>query len=818
VELLKGKDEITLEFTGLTFLQSLTLSQKDSLIITGIKGEKTDKIYTDVKLIIINAGDGDDEVELKNTVSSGQLYGDVGNDTLIGGLGFDFLDGGQGNDILDGGSGNGINTAVYANNPSLNGDEKTGVYVNLADGIARDGYANQDTLRNIQNVEGSQYNDELRGNSANNLLDSGKGNDFLFGDAGDDVLLAGAGADYIDGGDGKDTITYFDATAPVYVNMSSRAANVSSPISGITLPQLLANSGLGGDAQGDQIFNVENLHGSSYDDVLVAGEGDGTVDGYLGNDVIYAGSGANTLDGGLGINWLSYQQSDGGVQVSLQTGGAPFLFSNFVYTTGVGGYATGDKIMMAPLSEDLEKRQSFSSFRNLEGSNFSDILEGDLQNNILQGLVGDDALYGFSGDDLLTGGEGADYLEGGDNSEALRALTNSLTGGGDTAVYSEAKTGVTVNLATGGSLGEAKGDRFFNIENLLGSAYGDYLTGDAGNNDINPGLMLNGIDYINGGDDIDRLTVNYSLTDYGTAGVFGGFGYGYLKRDDSDPDLISEVKFEKIERLYIIGTSQNDQLFGGDFNDVFFTGAGNDTIDGGAGDDTIDASDGTDILTGGLGNDTIDGGAGNDTIDGGAGNDRIDGGAGDDILTGGLGNDRIDGGAENDTIDADDGNDTLIGNLGNDKLRGGAGDDILRGTNGGSSLEIDALTAGLGADIFVLADEQSGFYRTGQNKDYAIITDFNPDEGDRLQLNKRLEYDFVEDTTGLGSGKPAIAIYSKPPYADRDLVAIVQSVPGSSGLTTRVIGPWDSNSSFPEKTVENPFIWVGNPFPPIIPR
>jgi Ca2+-binding RTX toxin-like protein len=364
-------------------------------------------------------------------------------------------------------------------------------------------------------------------------------------------------------------------------------------------------------------------------------------------------------------------------------------------------------------------------------------------------------------------------LEGGDNSEALRALTNSLTGGGDTAVYSEAKTGVTVNLATGGSRGEADatggsrgeadGDRFFNIENILGSAYGDILIGDSGNNDINPGLMLNGTDDINGGDGTDRLTVNYSLSDYGTVGVFGGLGYGYLNRDDSDPNLASKVVFDAIERLYIIGTSQNDSLFGGNLGDVFLTGAGDDTIDGGAGDDFINADDGTDNLIGGLGNDLLLGGAGNDTID------------------------------------------------------GGAGDDILKGTNGGSSLEIDTLTGGLGKDVFVLADGQSGFYQTGQNKDYAIITDFNPDEGDSLQLNIRLAYDFVDIMPELGFKDPTVAIYSKnSAYAtsDRDLVAIVQSVPGSARLRTRSNEGF--GSSIPERTLGNPFIWVGEPFPPAL--
>src|SRR5688572_18989398 len=55
----------------------------------------------------------------------------------------------------------------------------------------------------------------------------------------------------------------------------------------------------------------------------------------------------------------------------------------------------------------------------------------------------------------------------------------------------------------------------------------------------------------------------------------------------------------------LIGTAQNDSIFGDN---------GNDIINGGAGDDYIDAGNGSDTITGGAGNDVIDGGNGQDTI------------------------------------------------------------------------------------------------------------------------------------------------------------------------------------------------------------
>ncbi len=596
------------------------------VVLAGLDPEA--KTYDSVKLIVINAGAGNDRVEFvdqpeetlgsglvvsKDIIASGQLNGDAGNDTLIGGAGIDFLNGGEGNDVLDGRGGN--NTAVYSDDPSLNNDNQTGVYVDLSSGFARDGYGTIDTLINIQNVEGSQYNDYLIAKPGSSfaglgnigsILDAGAGDDTLIGGTGNDVLLSGAGADYIDGGAGVDTITYLDSPAPVYVNLSSQDVTVPSPIIGVTLPTLLANRGFGGDAEGDQIFNVENVHGSIYNDVLVAGDGGGTVDGYLGDDLIYAGRRADSLDGGTdpvkdfvggkrSIDWLSYWRSDAGVQVSLATGGLPFI-QGF---KARGGYAEGDQILMKLDATNPKFRLNYSSFINLEGSNYGDVLEGDQQDNILRGLDGDDVIFAQDGNDWLIGGIGKDTLYGGAHSGTLRSRTNNLTGGGDTASYAEATSGVTVNLGTNsGSRGEATGDRLFNIENLLGSAYGDVLIGDAGDNDIDPGLSNGEIDVVDGGDGLDRLTLNYSLSDYGTSGVFGGFKYGYLLRNDPDVTLRAQVNFTNIERLYVIGTSQNDTLFGGDVNegDVFLTGAGNDVIDGGLGNDLIYADDGNDVV------------------------------------------------------------------------------------------------------------------------------------------------------------------------------------------------------------------------------
>jgi Ca2+-binding RTX toxin-like protein len=57
------------------------------------------------------------------------------------------------------------------------------------------GLSGNDTVRNIENLTGSNYNDVFTGNSVANVLAGGGGNDRLDGKLGNDVLTGGAGSD-----------------------------------------------------------------------------------------------------------------------------------------------------------------------------------------------------------------------------------------------------------------------------------------------------------------------------------------------------------------------------------------------------------------------------------------------------------------------------------------------------------------------------------------------------------------------------------------------------------------------------------------------
>ncbi len=111
------------------------------------------------------------------------LLGNGGNDILLGGGGDDWLVGGAGNDAIDGGSNGGDGDFVsFFSSPA-------GVIVDLGAGTASDGWGTTDTISNVENVEGSDFNDSITGNSLANNLEGGLGRDTIAGGAGNDRFI-----------------------------------------------------------------------------------------------------------------------------------------------------------------------------------------------------------------------------------------------------------------------------------------------------------------------------------------------------------------------------------------------------------------------------------------------------------------------------------------------------------------------------------------------------------------------------------------------------------------------------------------------------
>ena len=312
------------------------------------------------------------------------------------------------------------------------------------------------------------------------------GNDSIFGLAGNDYFLGGTGADALHGGIGSDTAGYYTSTAGIMASLSYGV-------------------GVGGDAEGDTYFGIENLEGSNYADALVGndgnnwlggGFGDDLLDGRDGDDILYAGPGNDTLKGGGGADWLgglegidtaSYYESPEGVIVLLGLGGA-------------GGDAEGD---------------TFQDIENLTGSVYADILWGDDGVNKLMGMDGADVLRGLDGNDTLDGGASADTMEGGTGGD-----TYYVDNGADDVIEvagqgrDQVLTSVSYSLAPGSEV-EMLGttDRGATTAiSLGGNEYANTISGNAGVNIIVGGA---GLDTMWGGDGGD-IFVWHSITEMGS--------------------------------------------------------------------------------------------------------------------------------------------------------------------------------------------------------------------------------------------------------------------------------------------------------------
>ncbi|MBV9550597.1 MAG: VCBS repeat-containing protein, partial [Alphaproteobacteria bacterium] len=184
-----GNGNDTADFTGfgggvtidLTIAGPQSLGGADTVTLNSIEnltgGSGDDTFTGDSNDNLLTGGDGN------NIMSGGGS-----NDILVGGSGDDTMDGGTGDDLLDGGTGTN-DTAVYGDGT------QNGLVVNLLTGTSSGGGLGNDSLINIQNVQGSTFNDTLVGDAGNNLLSGDSGNDVLFGHGGTNILLGGNDTD-----------------------------------------------------------------------------------------------------------------------------------------------------------------------------------------------------------------------------------------------------------------------------------------------------------------------------------------------------------------------------------------------------------------------------------------------------------------------------------------------------------------------------------------------------------------------------------------------------------------------------------------------
>jgi Ca2+-binding RTX toxin-like protein len=505
------------------------------------RGGVTDTL-SDVQSIV---GSSKDDT-LVATDQGGTLDGGPGDDVLLGGSGDDYLIGGPGADYLDGGAGE--NGTSYITS-------RAGVDINLATGFAYGGDATGDILKNIEDVEGTIFNDVLVGTPGVNRIDGNRGDDVIDGDGGADYIEGGDGDDtifahgdgaMIDGGTGQNTLTYA-LYKPTGMNVGVSVDLAVGQGGGSDLLGTIAANG-GFTQQTLPYSTFQTLIGSSGDDTLQGDDNKDVIEGGAGDDILAVGEGAATLMGGAGADTLIGGTATDPNDTSIVGGGgvATADYSdgygvNVNLTTGVGQGSTA-------------QGDTLYGVANLIGSPGADVLTGDRNANII--------------DPGLSGG-GVDVVDGGGGL------------GSDTLVVDYALGDYGQGVV--GGFGYAPPDGSYAPPNPYGA-------GSFRRMNESGSAPLDGVNFTN----IARLDVTGTIHD---DTIYGGLSGDTISTGEGDDTI-----YEEGGPAYVNAGDGDDTVFYGTnvFHNLVQTDNGDDFsgpfyLDGGAGVDTLSISFADDI-------------------------------------------------------------------------------------------------------------------------------------------------------------------------------------------------------------------------------
>ena len=422
------------------------------------------------------------------------ILGSEGNDTIIATVGNDFVHAGGGDDVVH---------LLFGNdfgNGGLGNDTVTG-----------------DSGNDI--VVGADGNDNVFGGRGSDSVAGGRGNDRVFGDDGNDLVSGGQGDDLVVGGAGDDVFRY------------SRGDGIDTVIDGYKASdwELVWTSGRGVNTTAGYVLDEATGRITNGAEVLFDGAGKWLVPtsydieaGMLwrhkpanANAVVANSGTADSIEFGIGIdiNDIQFGTTAGGRDLVIgiePAGGSALRFTdlkdriiltewgpngqaaargsieNFIFfNTGV--LKTADYTLVAGTDgADVESTAASSAVWKTGGAG-DDVLQGSSANDILNGNAGRDRLVGNAGSDVMIGGAGDDVLVGGAGGLRDGQTAGDILVGGtglDVAAYDGSLAAVTASLATGGTGGDAAGDKYFDVEGLHGSSNNDSLEGDSNDNEL----------------------------------------------------------------------------------------------------------------------------------------------------------------------------------------------------------------------------------------------------------------------------------------------------------------------------------------------
>ncbi|MET4162487.1 Ca2+-binding RTX toxin-like protein [Marinobacterium sp. MBR-111] len=613
-----GADETDDDLNGVTNIERITLGDALTMI------ETVDTLVAAGETLVV---DGSALRGTNNMLFDGLAETD-GQFEIIGGTGEDILAGGALNDVL---TGNGGDDAFYVRSGTdtitdLSGADSVKVDAGAtaeatvtADFTATSNTENNGTANlsveddvdvNLSSATGNNgFNVDASGNTAASTLIGSAQADVLTGGEGDDILTGGSGGDTFNITAGTDTVTDLsgsdvlvvseDATvnATVTADYVATAETQNDGTANLTVNEDVdvnlsavtnGSEGFRISAEGNTAGSI--LIGSAFDDYIIGGDGSDNLSGGAGDDTFSYDVGASVsivadqVDGGDGTDTLFAWEGNGG-SITLEDSDFANVSNMEVLELSAG--------VAASVTLGTEANKAFANgiditnlledgVLNVDGTDATVAITatGGNANDFLTGGSAADTLIGGAGDDIIDGKGGADTINAGEGNDTVHYDADDLSVDGgdgiDTLTAINAVSAVTIDLSD-------TTDAFVNFENLVGSSYGDTLTGDAGANEIWGG---DGDDLIDGGAGADIIDAGYGddtvIYDAADVWVDGGAGSDTIDASAETADLYIDLDdsndiFTNFEN--IIGGAGNDTLIG--------TNTATSTLDGGAGDDIL---------------------------------------------------------------------------------------------------------------------------------------------------------------------------------------------------------------------------------------
>ena len=482
----------------------------------------------------------------------------------------------------------------------------------------------------------------------------------------------------------------------------------------------------------------DRLFGGPADDQLLGGPGADLINGVNGNDVMDTGVGGldpnnplclNELEelviplcqdfagGGQGKDTISYASRAFNVLVDTRFWVTPF---------GNGSIAVDDPDPTCMTTQNVATVRPDCQIDNFSGADqtgteFIERIVGGEGDDDLVGDKFDNTLIGGPGADTLCGGQGVDTVDYSDRDEDVTVTLNgkiptdpdsALGGIAGQEARIDCRTALKIGqgsvplppgpnaprdcLEDDGAAGESDcvGE---DVENVLGGAGDDTITGGDPDKDINegPNLEPKGINRLDGGPGNDVLNGRF-----GPDVLTGGDGVDTVTYADRAEGVTASIDGDGRDGSATAPLLNKEGGTTGDFNPYMgqWDEIGTDVEDliGGQGDDTLVGDDGANDLVGGPGDDDVSANAGSDTLDAGAGDDALIGGEDADTLLADEGADQLDGGG---------GADVLSGSAGNDFLRGGTGADDIEGGDGEDAVDWTGATSAVTLSLNGVADD-----------------------------------------------------------------------------------------------------------------